>query len=217
MNVGIFTDAVFGVNSYVIEENGHALLIDPVLTEELRAALEAVTVDFALLSHEHYDHIRGVRELRDAYGVRVLCGEHAAAALPEPRVNMSHYTAMLKQFLPFGDGKPVEVDDYVCHADGTLRDGETLEWQGHTLKIHETPGHSAGSICVLLDADALFAGDSVFRDYATATRMPGGSTKRFRSVTEPLLASLPQALTVYPGHAEPFLLAERFRRETQQD
>ncbi len=214
MKIESFSDAAFGVNSYLIEENGHALLIDPVLTVPLRDAIRMVTVDFAVLTHEHFDHIRSVAELRETYGIRVLCGEKAVKGLSNPHVNLSSYASALKQYLPFGNAEPVDTGDYVCCSDGVLADGQSLIWQGHALKAFETPGHSIGSICILLDETALFSGDTVFRDCATATRMPGGNTKQFRSVTEPALDALPKTLTVYPGHMMPFALGERFRSET---
>ncbi len=214
MTIHSFTDPVFGVNSYVIEEGRRAVLIDPILTDDLCTLISALDVDFAVLTHEHYDHIRSVNELKEKFGVRFYCGEKTAAGLGDPKVNMSRYTTMLKQFLPFGDGLPVKVDDYVCSAEVTLADGQSIEWQGHTLTFYDTPGHSAGSVCILLDERILFSGDTVFSDYATATRMPGGNGRLFRSVTEPLLDRLGKDVVVYPGHSGSFALEKRFKNES---
>ena len=88
---------------------------------------------------------------------------------------------------------------------------ELIEWQGHKLFMKETPGHSKGSICILVDDKYLFSGDTIFREFPTATRMPGGSTRAYKTITEPWLESLPQDIVVYPGHTDSFVLFERYK------
>ena len=128
----------------------------------------------------------------------------------DPAINMSRYVEFLKQYIPFEIGQ-ADSSDYTCQANRFLKDGEIIEWQEHKLFIKETPGHSKGSICILLDDKYLFSGDTIFREYPTATRMPGGSTKAYRTITEPWLDSLPQDIVVYPGHTESFRLGERYK------
>lgn len=202
------TDQVFGINSYCIVCGEHAIVIDPILTPDLEQLTKGRTIDFAILTHEHYDHIRSVNEFR-MLGISVLCGEKAGRGLSDPQVNMSRYVEFLKEYIPFGTGEATSCD-YVCQTDRLLKNGEVIDWQGHKLLIQETPGHSKGSICILLDNQYLFSGDTIFKDYPTATRMPGGSTKAFKTITEPWLDSLPQDIIVYPGHTESFRLAERY-------
>jgi hydroxyacylglutathione hydrolase len=202
---------LFAVNTYWVIENEHIILIDPVAPlENGKCSHTVYYFDFAILTHEHYDHISSVNELKTEYGFPVFCGESAKNGLMDPTVNMSRYVEFLKQYIPFGTG---EADScyYSCQADRFLKSGEIVEWQGHELQFIETPGHSKGSICVLLDDRYLFSGDTIFKEYPTATRMPGGSTKAFRTITEPWLDSLPQDIVVYPGHTEPFRLSERYK------
>lgn len=207
MEIHCATDEIFGINTYFISENGYSFIIDPVLTPKLMTLLKRCVVDFAIVTHEHYDHIYGVNSIKQM-GIKVLCGKKAEAGLMNPSKNLSKYADLLNEFIPFGNHTAKSVN-YMCSADGTLRDGEEIQWQGHLLLIKETPGHSAGSISVLLDRKYLFCGDAIFKEYETATRMPGGNTKDFKNVTEPWLDSLTQELLVYPGHTEPFILKER--------
>lgn len=201
---------LFAVNTYWLIENEHVILIDPVTPLE-NDKLSHAEFDFAILTHEHYDHICCANELKAVFGFPFFCGEKAKDGLTDPTVNMSRYVEFLKQFIPFGtDG--ANSCDYSCQADRFLKNGEVIEWQGHKLLIKESPGHSQGSICILLDDQYLFCGDTIFKEYPTATRMPGGSTKAFKTITEPWLDSLPQDILVYPGHAEPFRLFERYKK-----
>lgn len=210
MIISAFTEESFGVNSYILEEGNHAVLIDPIVTNALKSKLDGIKLDGAILTHEHVDHILGVNVLKKQFGTKVLCGQKAAKSLLDPSRNMSRYQEFIVKVLPFGSGT-ISNEDYICKADETLADGQSFQWQGHEILIKETPGHSAGSIAILVDWQYLFSGDTVFKNYPTATRLPGGSSKAFARITEPWLDSLPQELTVYPGHTEPFPLKERYR------
>ena len=210
MKIDTFTDEAFGVNTYLLVENSNAVLIDPILVDNLVRNLEGIKIDFAILTHEHYDHILGVNELKRRFGTKVICGEHAAERLKDPLLNLSRFQDYIVQVIPFGNGK-TNTEEYSCMADQTVTDGQIILWEGHKLLIKESPGHSVGSICVRLDDDSLFSGDTIFHDYPTATRLPGGSTKKYKQITEPWLNSLPQNIQVFPGHGESFLLKERYK------
>jgi hydroxyacylglutathione hydrolase len=203
-------DQQFGVNSYCIVSDNHAVVIDPVLTADFESVLSKYIIDFSVLTHEHYDHICGVNDFHQKYKAPVLCGMKAVNGLSDSSVNMSRYAEYLVTVISFGNHE-LESLDYRCLADDILVDEQVIDWQGHKLLIKETPGHSIGSISILLDRKYLFSGDTVFKDYPTATRMPGGSTKAFRTITEPWLDTLPQDIMVYPGHTEPFRLFERYK------
>ena len=209
--IDIVTEKQFETNSYCIREAGHAILIDPVLSPDFKQTISQDVIDFAIVTHEHYDHIRGLAELRAAYGVKCFCGRKAEKGLGDSSVNLSRYMDYLKKVIPFGDGS-AQSCDYACEADEYLEDNQVIAWQGHDLLIRETPGHSAGSISILMDGRLLFSGDTIFKDYPTATRIPGGSTKAFQTITAPWLDSLPQDVCVYPGHTEPFRLSERYQK-----
>ena len=215
MRIEKTVDPSFGLNTYYLIENGHVILIDPIVPLKTWEHEAEFRIDFAILTHEHYDHIRCVNALRADRGIRFLCGEKAQKGLADPALNMSRYIEYLKRYIPFGTGTG-ESCEYVCRADEGLEDGRLINWQGHRLLIKETPGHSAGSIALVADGQAVFSGDTIFKDYPSATRMPGGSTKAFQTVTEPWLDSLPQDILVYPGHAEPFKLRARYRIQSHR-
>ncbi|MBR4415219.1 MAG: MBL fold metallo-hydrolase [Victivallales bacterium] len=210
MGIRQYITNIFNVNSYFIEENGRLLIIDPVLTDETRKEIEQHPVDFAVLTHEHYDHIRSVNEINENKLFPVYCGQAASETLKNPRRNLSHYAEFLHECIPFVDKeKKVPIADYSCECDNFLHDDQSISWQGHELIIKETPGHSRGSICILLDGKHLFSGDSIFKSYEAAVRMPGGSPKEYREITLKWLETLPPDTMVHPGHLEPFYLKDR--------
>lgn len=211
VQVQCITDEMFAVNTYCIVCGGKSLIIDPLLTPKLFTFLSQYNADYAILTHEHYDHIYSVNDIRNQFGIKVYCGEKAFERLSDPSANMSRYVEFMLEAIPFGNHK-VEPGEYICSADEILYDGQRIDWMDHSLLIKETPGHSVGSISILLDEKYLFSGDTVFKDYPTATRMPGGSTKKYKLVTETWFDSLPQDIVVYPGHTEPFRLFERYNK-----
>ena len=211
MDIRRFISPVFNVNSYIIKENSHLLMVDPILSDGIRKAIDADIVDFAILTHEHFDHILSVNEINDRNLFPVNCGQAASIALRDPKKNLSRYSEFLLEFIPFVDKtNGISILDYSCECSNILYEGESLLWQGHELFIKETPGHSKGSICILLDGKYLFSGDTVFSTYETALRLPGGSQKDYRDITLPWLNSLSPDTMVYPGHLEPFPLQDKY-------
>ena len=211
MDIRRYSANVFNVNTYFISENGCVLVIDPILTDEARKEIEQHPVDFAILTHEHYDHIRSMNEINERRLFPVCCGQAASIALKDPKKNLSRYSGFLSEFIPFIDKTArFSIADYSCECENILHDGQSISWQGHELFIKETPGHSKGSICILLDGRYLFSGDSLFRSFDTAVRLPGGSPKEYQSVTLKWLDSLPPDTMVYPGHLEPFPLKDKY-------
>lgn len=67
------------------------------------------------------------------------------------------------------------------------------------VKIIYTPGHTADSICLLVDDQKLLTGDTLFVGECGRTDFPGGNTK---SMYESLnrLIKLNDTVEVYPGH-----------------
>ena len=85
---------------------------------------------------------------------------------------------------------------------------EGAEWENgaHSpTELLSLPGHSMGSMVILLDGECLFSGDSLIAGYPISLRFPGGSRKAWREIGEKRLNSLPRGLRVYPGHFHDFV------------
>ena len=80
------------------------------------------------------------------------------------------------------------------------QEGDKLTVGGLTLDVLETPGHSQGSVCLLVEGQGvLFAGDTLFRNSCGRCDFPGGD---YRAMLKSLarLGKLEGQYTVYPGH-----------------
>lgn len=88
---------------------------------------------------------------------------------------------------------------HIPGVDAVVEDNGILMIGSFKLKFLLTPGHTPGSICILADDRFLFTGDTLFIGDCGRTDLPGGSNAdMFRTMQR--LKSLPDSLTVYPGH-----------------
>ena len=78
--------------------------------------------------------------------------------------------------------------------------GDTLTVGGLTLRVMETPGHSRGSVCLLVEGQGvIFSGDTLFRGNCGRCDFPGGDYRAMlRSLAR--LGRLEGQYQVYPGH-----------------
>ena len=193
---------------YIMLEGEKAIVIDPCISEEAMELLKKNNVSeiLVLLTHEHYDHISGVNWLREGFpSVSVVCSAACMEALPSPSKNLSNFWEVLfigkdeetQEFV-----RNMDIQPYSCEADESFTEERRIDWEGHSLYLKETPGHSRGSICIEMDEKILFSGDTLVTGYPTITRLPGGSKKEFKEMSLPYLRELDSELTVYPGHGE---------------
>lgn len=212
MTILSFATPLLSSNMYLLVENRRGIIIDPYDAPEfVRQVSEACdSVDYILLTHEHYDHISGSNALRERYGCPVLCSEICGQRIRNPAQNLSRYQ---EAYMTMQTGEPVSedllpIEEYVTYADKIFSGQQELLWEGHTVQLTETPGHSPGSICILVDGKLLFSGDSLLADGVAITRFPGGSRKQYEQITLPYLRGLSRDIPVYPGHYGVFRLGE---------
>ncbi|MBE5901604.1 MAG: MBL fold metallo-hydrolase [Lachnospiraceae bacterium] len=174
-------------NCYIAygEESSQALIVDPgdwadrlieLLTEK---KLTPVAI---LLTHGHFDHIGGVEALREHYKIPVYATKAEQEVLQNTAMSMAGFT--------------LKTDEIVS-------DGQELLLGGMKVKVLETPGHTPGGCCYYFPEEgALFSGDTLFCESVGRTDFPGGDmSKLVRGIREKLM-TLPEEVTVYPGHME---------------
>jgi glyoxylase-like metal-dependent hydrolase (beta-lactamase superfamily II) len=103
------------------------------------------------------------------------------------------------------DAEMLPSYDFVLEGDSAIEVGRLR------LKTIATPGHTAGSICFVVDGSpVLFSGDTLFPGGPGATKFPGGDFPTIIRSIDELLFPLPAETIVMPGHgADTTIGAER--------
>jgi len=160
------------------------VVIDPGYTPEIilsEAKKQNKTIAAVLLTHGHFDHVGGVRELAERVGCPVYIHEQELS-LPESfTAGPLYYT-------------------------NTYGEGDVLELSNLSIRVLHTPGHTPGSVCLMAE-DILFSGDTLFQDSIGRTDFPGGSFGQMQKSLQRLKA-LPGDYRVLPGHGPATTLDE---------
>ncbi len=86
------------------------------------------------------------------------------------------------------------------HVDERIGDGHVITLGAHRIDVVHTPGHTPGSICLLIGGQ-LISGDTLFPGGPGLSGSPEALQQEIRSIVERLLV-LPQATAVHPGHGD---------------
>ncbi len=218
------------VNVYLVKEDP-LTLIDvgpktPQAAAALREGLAANGVQFSdvrriVLTHAHEDHCGLAKQVRDeAKNAEVLIHEWETGHLFGRLAHEEHRQLMLRSGVPdnvFEEMKSLYEDislltDSLDVSDlKPLHDDMELEFDGGSLRVLHTPGHTPGSCSFVREADrTLICGDCVLKRITPNPILspdPVDPTKRFPSLAE-YLVSLARLRSFSPtlahgGHGEP--------------
>ncbi len=130
-----------------------------------------------ITTHHHFDHTGTAAELHELTGAPVVAHEDETEAGPDgtPRLRKATerqhipfwYRWLVQGFRPREIERPVIPDVPVQHI---VKHGDVLPLLGGVHIMH-TPGHTPGSICLLIEKPAaLFLGDSAINNTSRISR-----------------------------------------------
>jgi glyoxylase-like metal-dependent hydrolase (beta-lactamase superfamily II) len=216
MAVRIDTVRVGVTNTYLLGERG-AVVVDPggarrgrAVVKQLNALLaSSPAVRLLIATHGHFDHVGAAAHVRAALGaplavhrgdaewVRAATWVWPEALTPWGRVMRGVLGPLFSRFLRYGPTEPdIVIDD----------DGLDLEPYGVSGHVVHTPGHSPGSVSVVLSGGEAFVGDLAMNGPPMCLKPSFGI---FAHQPEQVPASWRKLLglgvrTVYPAHGRPF-------------
>ncbi len=183
-----------GSPAVVIDPGGEPERITSVLEQE------KLTPRFIVNTHGHADHTGANRALKSGFPESKICiHSEDQAMLADPQANLS---ALF--------GRPLDSPP----ADVVLEEGDRLEVEGLALRVIHVPGHTPGSICMLLEREAeplLFSGDALFASGIGRTDFPGGEHELLLKGIRQKLFALPDSTRVLPGHGPETTIGEEKR------
>lgn len=179
-------------NCYIVSnENKNAVVVDPggIPDEIFKVITEAgLKVQAILNTHGHIDHISGNPQLRRLSGAPVY-----VHAIDAPLLSSAILSGAKWAGHEFEEHEP---DHHISHT-------EKLVVGDFTFNVYHTPGHSPGSVCLVMpEHKVVFSGDVVFMDSIGRSDLPGGDPAVLNESLRWFL-TLPDDYTVLPGHGAP--------------
>ena len=178
-------------NNYVIadDQTKEAILVDcSHADDEIMNWLQqqGFSLKYILLTHGHFDHVLGVNYYKKHYGIESYLYKADIPLLD--RVN--EYTKMLN--FPEVEMPVVKAFDL----------GASFKIGQYPIEIIETPGHTQGGVCYLIDGN-LFSGDTLFHGTCGRTDLQESDEEKMQKSLATLFQKLPDEVAVYPGHGAP--------------
>ncbi len=194
--------------AYVVETSEGLVLIDAGLEQEaellkselIKLNLDRTKLRAIFLTHVHGDHCGGAEVLRAETGARIHAGQGDAPLLVAGAPRDAFFSTFK---MPGHSPHPTTVDV-------TLQGNESITFGDARFQILDTPGHTAGSTCYLMERAGLrvlFSGDVIFRlgekplgTYTTylAPKYGGNAQTYLASLRKLRALSVPDL--VLPGH-----------------
>ncbi|HXV46903.1 MAG TPA: MBL fold metallo-hydrolase [Nitrososphaera sp.] len=81
-----------------------------------------------------------------------------------------------------------------------VSDGDVIEIGSVRLRVLHTPGHSKDSMCLVLDGQMIFTGDTLFVGNCGRIDLPGSDPAEMYDSLFELLSKLDEKMVIYPGH-----------------
>ncbi len=215
------------VNAYLIPAQSGYVLVDtgdPGFTFCLfqtlaRRAIPPTHIKLIILTHTHFDHIGGLWAIQARSGAPVLVHAAEAGDLAAGRVLIPPGTTPLVRRLAWLGQRLSRFFRFPGYRADLVISAETsLAEFGLAGRLLHTPGHSPGSISLVLDNGDAFVGDICPNTWYNRWR---GS--HFPPFADDIAAVYPSwrkllnapAQTLYPGHGAPYP-AEALRQELKR-
>ena len=182
LDIKCYPYGMYGENTYLVadEATGFKAIIDPGYFDfEVRMDIQNnAYLKYLILTHGHHDHFQAAQQYLDEYS-------SVRFAAPEKDIPV------------------IEHQSRPCPKPGTLiKDGDVITLGETEFKVIETPGHTAGGIC-LLAGNGLFTGDTLFRMSVGRTDLFTGDWETLQKSIRERLYTLDDDIVVYPGHGAP--------------
>jgi hydroxyacylglutathione hydrolase len=189
-----FVFNAFQENTYIISDNTkECVIIDPGCYDDYEKKdlsdyiqHHQLNVQMLLNTHCHIDHILGNEFVKQKYRTKLYIHQTEEFVLNAQKILAPHYG-----FNRYQEATP---DNY-------LSEGDVIEFGLQKFSILFVPGHSPGHIAFYNEKEkVVLAGDVLFQNSVGRTDLPGGNHNTLVNSIHKKLFTLPDEVTVYPGH-----------------
>lgn len=189
MEIAQIVNSVFNSNTFILSEinSPNVFLIDigdfiPIISQ----MKECTTVKGVFLTHTHYDHLYGIRQLSQEFpDCMIYTSSFGQEALASDKKNFSRYH-----------------DDSIVFTSANLhvlKEGDKINiFSNKELEVYATPGHDRSCLTYKIGKH-IFSGDSFIPGVQVITCFPN-SNKLEANLSVQRIVSLAKGNNLYPGH-----------------
>ena len=211
-------------NCYLVEKNNKTILVDTSLKIHqnlLRKKIKKYQatrsgIDYLLLTHTHYDHAANAAMVKNEFKSKLIVHSEEAGYVENGRSNLPDGTNLFTRFIVWlgrnvlsesaFDFAPAIVDIRI----DDMYDFPEEDWN---IRIMHSPGHSGGSVSMIVDDEVAIAGDNIFGIFSHSIFPP------FADDIETMMDSWRKLLDTnckifLPGHGKPIT---KYRFEMNYD
>ncbi|MGB9979296.1 MBL fold metallo-hydrolase [Methanobacterium sp.] len=168
-------------NSFLINSQNNYILIDTGRKnswKDLNNKVEEILVKDKLsgliLTHTHFDHAENAAKIKEKYGSTILTHKNESDYLKQGNSPLPKGTNLATGFMVNAFGKHVQSRYSYEPADPDIFVDEeyNLHNFGFNACVIHTPGHSKGSMSVIIDSEIAIVGDAMFGVFGNSVYPP---------------------------------------------
>ena len=157
-------------NCYLVDKKDVKILIDTgqkSKSEKLKSSLYRLlgdrNLDYVILTHAHYDHAENALMLKKLYSPKILVHKNEADFLENGFMKLPKGTNVTANFISASGNRFASwIGKYnAVTPDIKVTENYKLE-NTEGIEIVHTPGHTSGSISIIVDNEIALVGDTLF-------------------------------------------------------
>jgi len=157
-------------NSFLLNQKNNYILIDTgrnnswkELSGKLNKILGEDKLSCLILTHTHFDHVENAASIKEKYGTKLIVHKSEAEFLKQGNAPLPKGTNLAAGFIVdiLGKGMQSKYNYEPVVPDIIVEEKYELRSFGFDAYIIHTPGHSIGSISIIIDDELAIVGDTM--------------------------------------------------------
>lgn len=158
-------------NVFVICYNQKYLLIDTSIHRNEKRLLKALdrlgatkeNLIALMLTHSHFDHVANAHKIKQVYNTKIYIHSSEKRDLQDAIVKVPKGINAISSFFSYLGSKSAEKFKFAeAQPDVCVEDSFDFKDIGLNITILHTPGHSIGSMSIIVDGEIAIVGDLMF-------------------------------------------------------
>lgn len=205
-------------NAYLLINNQEAFLIDtghkksfPELEKNLKKVIDGQLIHYLILTHTHYDHCQNAASIKKNWGAEIIVSNKEAEYLKKGSTPLPKGTNLFTCFLS-NLGNRYATSWYLYKPaipDIEINGSYSIN---ESIKLISTPGHSRGSLTVVIKDQYAIVGDAMFGSLKGSIFPHFANDGKQLFNTWKILLNNTNCHTFLPGHGKP-LNRQRLEKE----